>query len=290
MSEVAVRTPTQELVATIRSEGFVGQVEQALPGNVSPERFVRVVVTAINQTPELVAVDRGTLFNAVIRCAQDGLLPDGREAALVIFNDKNAQGGKRATYLPMVGGYRKIAAKHGMSLEAFVVYEHDAFDYQLGFEPTISHKPPKLGDPRGTAVGAYAVARHKDGRKWLDVMDLAQIEAVRKVSRAATSQYGPWVNHWDEMARKTVARRLYKQLPLEALDETDARILEHGDTDADLPPVNGSGMTRAEADVSAALGPMTPPHQEPPEDEAEWVEAEVEVEPAFVAPPLRDEL
>lgn len=289
MSDIAVRTETQKLVQRLRSNEFRGQVEQALPGNVSPERFTRVTVTAINQTPELVAVDRGTLFNAVIRCAQDGLLPDGREAALVIFNDKNAQGGKRATYLPMVGGYRKIAAKHGLSLEAFVVYERDAFDYQLGFEPTITHKPPKLGEDRGAAIGAYAVARHKDGRRWLDVMDLAQIEKVRKVSRAATSQYGPWVNHWDEMARKTVARRLYKQLPLESLDETDVRILEHGDGDADLPPLNDGGMTREQADVAAAVvtAQPEPAGLDDEIDDGEFID--VEPESAFQVPPLRED-
>lgn len=289
MGEIATRNPQQELVSQVRSPQFLDQVKAALPGNVAPERFVRVAVTAINQNPDLVATDKSTLFGAIIRCAQDGLLPDGREAALVVFNDRKAAGGKRTTYLPMVSGYRKIAAKHGLSLEAFVVYEGDDFEYELGYEPVLRHKPPKLGTDRGQVLGAYAVARHVDGRKWLDVMSKDEIEKVRAVSRAATSEYGPWVNHWGEMARKTVARRLFKQLPLDDLDERDVAVIEAGDADADLPALARPTMTDQEAAVHASLGPAVPPHTDPPDDrpappvppapdlptadEADWTEA-----------------
>ncbi len=274
MGEMVKRSPMQELVAQVRGETFRDQIAAALPGNVTPARFQRVTVTAINQNPDLVAVDRGTLFSAVIRCAQDGLLPDGREAALVVFNDRKAAGGKRATYLPMIGGYRKIAAKHGLSLEAFIVYAEDTFEYELGYEPVLIHKPARLGSDRGEILGAYAVARHTDGRKWLDVMSRDEIEKVRAVSRAATSEYGPWVNHWGEMARKTVARRLFKQLPLDDLDEADVKTLEAGDQDADLPSLARPTMTEAEANVAASLGGARPPHTDPPDDRADFGEVE----------------
>jgi recombination protein RecT len=280
MTDIVKRSPMQELVSQVRSDQFLDQVKAALPGNVSPERFVRVAVTAINQNPDLVAVDKATLFSSIIRCAQDGLLPDGREAALVVFNDKKAAGGKRSSYLPMIGGYRKIAAKHGLSLEAFLVHENDEFDYELGYEPVLRHKPPRLGSDRGEVLGAYAVARHVDGRKWLDVMSRDEIEKVRAVSRAATSEYGPWVNHWGEMARKTVARRLFKQLPLDDVDEADAKVIEAGDADADLPSLARPTMSVQEANVAASLGGALPPQTEPPDDtpveqvdEADWTEA-----------------
>jgi recombination protein RecT len=180
----------------------------------------------------------------------------------------------------MIGGYRKIAAKHGLSLEAFLVHENDEFDYELGYEPVLRHKPPRLGSDRGEVLGAYAVARHVDGRKWLDVMSRDEIEKVRAVSRAATSEYGPWVNHWGEMARKTVARRLFKQLPLDDVDEADAKVIEAGDADADLPSLARPTMSVQEANVAASLGGALPPQTEPPDDtpveqvdEADWTEA-----------------
>jgi hypothetical protein len=149
-TDVVERTPVQDVIARVRSEQFKQQVALALPSNVRPERFQRAVVTAILQNPEVV-VDPDSLYNSVIRCAQDGLLPDGREAALVVFNVK---GEKKVQYLPMVFGLRKKAAEHGFSLAAYVVYEHDEFDWLLGMEPTV----------HAQAAEARRVARRGDRR------------------------------------------------------------------------------------------------------------------------------
>jgi recombination protein RecT len=268
MGEVATRerTPLQDLVAQVRGEQFKQEIARALPGGVTPDRFVRVTVTAINQAPELVTCNKQTLFAAVIKCAQDGLLPDGREAALVKFGDT-------ATYMPMVGGLRKIAAKHKLSLTAFVVHEHDEFDYELGIAPTIHHKPPKLGEDRGEPIGAYAVATdQRTGEKFLDVMSRGEIERIRQESKGKTS--GPWTKHWGEMARKTVARRLFKQLPLADLDDSDASVIEQADVDAIHD--DDDHMTVDEANVAAALGAATPPDDPGPVDEideADWTDA-----------------
>lgn len=260
-SEVAVtqRTPAQEVVASIRSQTFADQLKNALPGNVSVERFQRVTVTAIQQNPDVIQADRGSLFSAVIKCAQDGLLPDGREAALVVFKG-------RVSYMPMIGGFRKVAAKSGISINTFVVYERDTFDYQFGLEPHVEHKPPALGEPRGEPIGAYAVATDSRGQKYLEVMSKQEIEKVRAVSRAATSEYGPWVNWWDEMARKTVGRRIFKQLPLGELDERAASMLDADDATHEFP--NGD---RAQ---------LAPPNDEEIED---TVASVVEVEETSMA-------
>jgi hypothetical protein len=68
--------------------------------------------------------------------------------------------------MPMIGGYRKIAAKHGITLVADVVRENDAFDWTR-MPPRIEHKPA-LGDrgessaptrPRSTATGGSSPRR-----------------------------------------------------------------------------------------------------------------------------------
>lgn len=259
MTELATRTPMQEIVSQIRGEQFKQEITRALPGGVTPDRFVRVTVTALNQAPELIACTRDSLFSAVIKCAQDGLLPDGREAALVKFGDT-------ATYMPMVGGLRKIAAKHSLSLTAFVVHQNDEFDYELGVSPTITHKPPKLGEDRGEPIGAYAVATDQHtGEKFLDVMSKGEIERIRQESKGKNS--GPWTKHWGEMARKTVARRLFKQLPLGDIDELDASVIEAADADAIHEDVDH--MTVDEANVSAGVRVAMPTDDGSPDDTVE---------------------
>jgi recombination protein RecT len=66
------------------------EFKAALPAHVTVEKFTRVALTAINSNPDLRQADHRSLFGAITKLAQDGLLPDGREAALVIFNTKTA--------------------------------------------------------------------------------------------------------------------------------------------------------------------------------------------------------
>jgi recombinational DNA repair protein RecT len=97
-----------------------------------------------------------------------------------------------------------------VSISANVVYERDHFEYELGDDERIVHKPA-IGD-RGKPVAAYAIAKLKSGGIEREVMDATAIRQVQAVSRA-TSDDGPWAKWPDEMARKTVIRRLYKRLP-----------------------------------------------------------------------------
>lgn len=254
--------PVQRVVAAVRDPRFLEQLEAALPENVSVERFTRVTVTAMRENgDELAKCDPNTILAAVIRCAQDGLMPDGQEAALVRFKDK-------ATYMPMIGGYRKIAAEYGWSLRTDAVYENDEFQHELGEHPNIVHVPARLGTERGDLIGAYALARNKDGRVEFEVMDKAAIEKVRATSRAKDN--GPWRDWYDRMAEKTVGRRLFKKLPLGELVETEqARIrrIVAADDPADAAEAVYGGEARAALETSTAprpSEPSPPPRTTPP--------------------------
>ena len=182
---------------------------QALPPGIAPDRFIRVTLTAIQLQPDLLDCDRKSLLLACLRAANDGLMPDGREGAFVVFKTKT---GKVAQWLPMYAGLLKKVRNTGelVSISANVVYERDHFDYELGDEERIVHKPA-IGD-RGKPIAAYAIAKLKSGGIEREVMDASAIRQVQAVSRA-TSDDGPWAKWPDEMARKTVIRRLYKRLP-----------------------------------------------------------------------------
>jgi recombination protein RecT len=187
----------------------VGDFSAALPSHIRPEQFMRAALTAATQNPQLRKVDRRSLFLALQRCAQDGLIPDGREAVITIF--KSRELGQVAAYMPMVQGIRKLVQQSGeiTRFEQTIVYANDDFDYRLGDRPHIFHKPA-LKD-RGPPVLAYSVAQFRDGTLSREIMTIDEIERVRAVSRAAND--GPWKHWWSEMARKTIARRHAKILP-----------------------------------------------------------------------------
>jgi len=223
-------TQANNPVAIIRQnlEVMAPQFKAALPAHVTVEKFSRVAMTAIQNNPQLQNADRASLFGAVVKLAQDGLLPDGREAALVMF-------GNKAQAMPMIAGVLKKIRQSGevAKISSQVVYENDEFVISYGFDEDVTHVPPKLGQPRGKAIGAYATAILKDGSKLLEVMDLEQIEKVRKVSRSSGN--GPWATWWDEMARKTVMRRLSKRLPMST--DLEEAVFQRDETmAADLQP------------------------------------------------------
>lgn len=238
---VAKRDAVTDVCVTINSQDFKNKLASGLADSgLSVERFTRVATTALQLNPDVIVKgSKASVLTSLIRCAQDGLLPDGKEAALVLF-------GANATYMPMVGGLRKIASGYGFSITANVVHKNDAFEYELGLEPTLSHKPPALDVDRGDPIGAYAVAVGPDGRKYVEVMSRGEIEQVRNVSRAKGS--GPWTQWPGEMYRKTVARRLFKSLPLGADDRT-VRVLAADDEGFDLAGVTSNPQSVTVDDV-----------------------------------------
>lgn len=229
---------TASPVAVIRENlaAMAPEFKAALPAHVPVEKFSRVAMTAINSNPDLIAADRRSLFGACVRLAQDGLLPDGREAALVIFNTKDKNGGwsKKVQAMPMIAGILKKIRQSGevAKVSAQVVYENDHFVVKYGFDEDVEHTPPSLDKPRGKPIGAYATAVLKDGSQLLEVMNLEEINKVRNVSRSKDK--GPWQDWWDEMARKTVMRRLAKRLPMST--DIEEQIFERDETlNADKP-------------------------------------------------------
>ena len=199
------------------------QFKAALPSHVNAEKFTRVVMTAIQQAPDLLECDRRSLYHACMRAAQDGLLADGREGAIVKFKGT-------AQWMPMVAGIMKKVRNSGeiSTWSVHVVKENDEFDYQLGDHEQIIHKPAMRN--RGNTVGAYSIVTMKDGEKSREFMDIDQINAIRTRSRSGNS--GPWASDFDEMAKKTVVRRHSKRLPM----STDLDELLRQDDQLFMPP------------------------------------------------------
>lgn len=192
-------------------------------------KFVRVVLNAVMANPALLDADRRSLIASCMKAAQDGLLPDGREAVLNIYSTKvkGPQGDRwidAVQYLPMVGGLIKNLYASGeiTSLDAAAVYEHDRFLFRRGDDPKLEHEPTLDDDP-GRIVAAYVVVKMKNGDIKREVMPRRDIEAVRAAGKNSTGASSPWVKWYDQQAIKSVIKRAYKQLPKsEKFEQADA--------------------------------------------------------------------
>ncbi len=182
-------------------------IRQVAPKHLTPDRITRIAMTSIVRTPKLADCTPQSLLGALLTCTQLGLEPDdaGGRAYLIPYKDQ-------CTLIIGYKGLMELARRSGdiVGLEARVVYDCDDFDYRYGSDPSLTHKP-KVGLQTKTPVAVYAVARLKNGTPQFEVMDIAEVNAIRDRSRAGKA--GPWVTDFAEMARKTVMRRLCKYLP-----------------------------------------------------------------------------
>jgi recombination protein RecT len=196
---------------------------------------------------------RQSFFNACMRCAQDGLLPDGREAAIVPF-DEESSSSEIANYLPMIAGIRKKVRNSGLLRDwnVQVVQEGDQFDFELGDRPFIHHKPAPTGGRQRPVLYAYSIATYPDGTLSREVMNIDQIKDIQKLAKA---KKGPWSNptFYPEMCRKTVAKLHAKQLPMSTDLDT---VLRRDDELYDFAGAKASAAERVEKpppSVRAAL-------------------------------------
>ncbi len=180
-------------------------IKSMLPPHVDLKKFQRVAFTAVQKSPNLAG--QPGLLDSVIDCAKDGLMPDGKEAALVPFKGK-------VTYMPMVAGILKKIRQSGelKSLTANVVLKGDEFRSWTDEEgPHFKHESSLMSDET-EVIGAYAVAITKDGGTYFEVLKKSDIEKIRNSS--AGKDGGPWKTWYDEMAKKSAIRRLAKRLPM----------------------------------------------------------------------------
>jgi recombination protein RecT len=231
------------------------EFKKALGSAVPSERFTRIAVTAIKSNPDLANLERASLFKAIMQAAQDGLVIDGKEAAVIPFKGK-------AQYLPMVAGLLKKMRQHAdfANLSHGIIYAGEvasgAFEYVKGDEERLYHKPDLFGD-RGEAIGAYAIVTTKDGQKFRAVLTKAEIEKRKNVGRAGGN--GPWGSWSEEMWIKTAIKAVYKIAPnsgdtggvLEQVFGRDEEPIEP-EAPADAPEFAGKKQTRAAKAVKEA--------------------------------------
>lgn len=203
------RNPVVDYLANKRT-----QLETILPKHITPEKFLRVVFVQMQKTPDLAQCTKESIYSSMMAAGERGLIPDGYHGHLIPFWKSDRKSGQRwreCQFIPDYKGIMLLARQSGDVLDVFPasIREHDHFEYELGFNRKLVHRPNLLGD-RGDIVAVYCVVELKDGAKTFGPgpMTVEEIERVRARSRAAQS--GPWVTDWEAMAWKTVIKRTLK--------------------------------------------------------------------------------
>lgn len=258
------------------AQGLKPHLSETLPKHIDPDAFVRTIQTTLQVQPELMQASSRSLMVACMKAATDGLILDGREAALIIRNVKTKVNGqdtweKQATYQPMVQGLMKLARNSGQiaSIVAQVVYANDQFTYVLGDEERIEHAPAGLTEDRGKPIAAYAIVKLTDGTTIREIMRADEILNIG--SQGSNSyQYDPAKGkNYAEWWRKTVIRRITKYIPRSSdavgrFENAAERIDEDYDFEAEVQqpePVKKRGA------AAAALRDITPVETAPAPEE-----------------------
>lgn len=189
-----------------------GEIAKALPSVLTPERFTRITLSALSTNRTLQECSPQSFLGAMMTAAQLGLEPNTPLGQAYLIPYRN-HGKLECQFQLGYKGLIDLAYRSGevSTIQAHTVYENDAFDYELGLEPKLRHVPATKD--RGAPVFFYAVFRMKDGGYGFDVMSVEDARSHgRKYSKAFGS--GPWQTNFEEMAKKTVLKRVLKYAPL----------------------------------------------------------------------------
>lgn len=197
----------QDLIISMK-----GQIEAALPSVITGERFARMVLTAMSNTPQLASCTPKSFLGAMMQAAQLGLEPNTPlgEAYLIPFRN---HGTLECQFQVGYKGMISLAHRSGLYVQAHEVHENDEFDVEYGLDPKLVHKP--VFKDRGNVVAYYGMWKDKDGNFGFEVMSREDIEAhARKYSQSYGKGFSPWKTNFDEMAKKTVIKKALKYAPL----------------------------------------------------------------------------
>ena len=191
-----------------------GQIKAALPSVLTPERFTRIVLTTLSSNRQLQECKPETFLGAMMQAAQLGVEPNTPLGQAYLIPYRN-HGQLECQFQLGYKGLIDLAYRSGAirDISAHTVYSGDVFEFEYGFEPKLVHRPA-MAD-RGDPIAYYAVYHTKDGGGSFMVMSLEDVqEHKHKYSKAAGKGFSPWQTNFDEMAKKTVLKRLLKYAPL----------------------------------------------------------------------------
>ena len=209
-----VQDKAQKMTMKALIVSMEGQIKKALPSVITPERFTRMVLTALSTTPKLQECTQKSFLGAMMMAAQLGVEPNTPLGQAYLIPYKN-HGVLECQFQIGFKGLIDLAYRSGevTDISAHAVHENDVFEYELGLTPKLRHVPATKD--RGDVTMYYAVFHTKSGGYGFEVMSRDDvIRHMNEFSKAAAKGFSPWQTHFDEMAKKTVVKRVLKYAPL----------------------------------------------------------------------------
>ncbi|MBS5405957.1 recombinase RecT [Enterocloster sp.] len=203
------------------------EIRRALPAVITPERFTRMALSAINNTPELADCTPMSFIAALMNAAQLGMEPNTPlgQAYLIPYRNK---GTLECQFQLGYKGLIDLAYRTGQIqiIQAQAVREYDYFEYQYGLDSSLVHKPGH--EERGQITFIYGLFKLSNGGFGFEVSNKAEMDAfAARYSKSFGSKYSPWTEDFESMAKKTVIKRALKYAPISSdfqkalsLDET----------------------------------------------------------------------
>ena len=190
------------------------EIARALPSVITPERFTRMALNALNNTPKLAECTQMSFLGALMSAAQLGLEPNTPLGQAYLIPYKN-KGILECQFQIGYKGLIELAYRNGQmqTIQAQTVYENDYFEYEYGLNPKLIHRP-EITD-RGDAVFFYGLFKTSNGGFGFSVMSKQEMDLyASNYSKAFGSRYSPWKSCYEEMAKKTVIKQALKYAPL----------------------------------------------------------------------------
>lgn len=194
-----------------------GQIEKALPSILTPERFTRMVMTALSNSPQLQQCTPASFLGAMMQAAQLGVEPNTPLGQAYLIPYKN-KGTLECQFQLGYKGLLDLAYRSGeiTVIQAHAVHQNDVFDYEYGLEAKLVHKPAITN--RGPVIAYYAMYKQKDGGYGFEVASLEDIQQHASKYSVAFKKGAstPWQTDFDAMAKKTVLKAALKYAPLKS--------------------------------------------------------------------------
>ena len=181
------------------------------------ERFTRICLTAMRQTPKLAQCEPASILGAMMTCAQLNLEPNTPQGLAYLIPY-----GRECQFQVGYKGLMQLMYRSGAiaSFNADVVYrqevEQGLFEYESGISPRISHKIDLLNPEARTGkpedvIAAYAAVVLKTGEPIVRLVTKMEIDQARTLNRGNSPA---WRDHYAAMAIKTAIKRLSAWLPV----------------------------------------------------------------------------